>query len=99
MINDKIIVKILKSALYGFIWLQDTIKRLEMIKITGLITREYIEREYVQAIREFQCAHSEDEQWKARKTMARLEDIAMHEFGFDYSDYLEKLKVEVKKCQ
>ena len=92
MINDKIIVKILKSALYGFIWLQNTIKRLEMIKITGLITREYIEREYSQAIIEFQCSHTEDEQWQARNTMARLENIAMHEFGFDYADKLETLK-------
>lgn len=99
MINDKNIVNIHVNTLYGFIRHQDAIKRLEMIKITGLISKEYIIREYSQAIREFQCAHTEDEQWQARKTMARLENISVHEFGFDYVDELEKLKLEVMECQ
>ena len=66
-----------------------------MIKITGLITREYIEREYSQAIIEFQCSHTEDEQWQARNTMARLENISMYEFGFEFADEIAKMKDEM----
>ena len=58
--------------------------------MTNLITKEYIEREYKQALLEFKCAHTEDEQWEVRKTMARLEQIAMQEFGFDYADQVKK---------
>ena len=54
--------------------------------MTNLISKQYIEREYKQAVLEFKCAHTEDDQWDARKTMARLEQIAMQEFGFEYAD-------------
>ena len=37
---------------------------------------------------EYKTAKNEDEQWEARKTMARLEQIASQEFGFDYADEL-----------
>lgn len=60
--------------------------------MTGLITKDYIKREYEQAIREFRCAINEEEQWNSRKTMARLEQIAMQEFGFEYSDELSAMK-------
>ena len=65
--------------------------------MTNLISKDYIEREYTQAIREYECAKNEDEQWEARKTMSRLEGIASQEFGFDYSDKLEKLKEKIKR--
>lgn len=67
--------------------------------MTNLISKDYIEREYAQAIREYECAKNEDEQWEARKTMSRLEGIALQEFGFDYSDSdkLEKLKEKIKR--
>ena len=65
---------------------------MKLTNSTGLITKEYIKREYAQAIREFQCAHTEDEQWQSRNTMARLESIAMYEFGFEYADEIAKMK-------
>ena len=68
---------------------------MKLTNSTGLITKEYIKREYAQAIREFQCAHTEDEQWQARNTMARLENIAMYEFGFEYADEIAKMKDEM----
>lgn len=68
---------------------------MRMANVTGLITTEYIKREYAQAIREFQCAHTEDEQWQARNTMARLENISMYEFGFEFADEIAKMKDEM----
>lgn len=56
------------------------------------ISKNYIEREYRQAILEYKCAANEDEQWELRKTMARLEQIAMQEYGFEYADELARLK-------
>lgn len=53
--------------------------------------KSYIENAYRQAFLEFKCAHSEEEQWSARATMARLEAIAMQEYGFDYADTLKML--------
>lgn len=53
--------------------------------------KSYIEKCYRQAILEYRCASTEDEQWTARKTMARLEALAMQEFGFDYADSLKEI--------
>lgn len=52
------------------------------------MTKEYIEEQYKLAILDFKTARNEDEQWNARKTMARLEQIAMQEYGFEYADFL-----------
>lgn len=54
------------------------------------VSKEYIEREYHLAVLDFKTAHNENEQWDARKTMARLEQIAMQEYGFEYTDSLHK---------
>lgn len=54
------------------------------------VSKEYIEREYHLAVLDFKAAHNEDEQWEARKTMARLEQIATQEYGFAYSDELHR---------
>ena len=59
-----------------------------------LIEKSYIEREYRLAFLEFKTAKNEDEQWNARKSMAKLEQIAMQEFGFEYADQLQELKGE-----
>lgn len=56
--------------------------------MSGLITKEYLEREYRLAVLDFKTAKNEDEQWEARKTMARLEQIATQEFGTEYADEL-----------
>ena len=59
----------------------------------------YIEREYKQAVSDFKCSHTEDEQWKCRATMARLQNIAMQLFGFEYADSLTELSSELEPKQ
>lgn len=61
-----------------------------------MVDKDYIEREYRQAILEFKTAKTEEERWEFRKTMARLEQIAMQEYGFDYSDQLHKLVDDIE---
>lgn len=50
--------------------------------------KSYIEKEYKLAALNFKTAANTDEQWEARKTMARLEAIASQCYGFDYADSL-----------
>lgn len=50
--------------------------------------KEYIEKEYEQAIKEYNAALTEDDLDTARRTMKRLEAIAMQDYGFDYADEL-----------
>lgn len=64
--------------------------------MTGLIDKSYIEHEYKLAVMDFKLAKNEDEQWDARRTMAKLEQIAMQEFGFDYADQLH-MYVQVER--
>ena len=52
--------------------------------------KKYIEEQYHLAMLDFITAKNEDEQWEARKTMARLEQIAMQEYGFEYADELSQ---------
>lgn len=59
--------------------------------------KEYIEREYEQAVKEYNTAHTEDEMDTARRTMKRLEAIAMQDYGFDYADELATKKEACKK--
>lgn len=60
-----------------------------------MLTKQYLENEYKQAIREFKAAIDENAQWNARKSMARLEMIAGQMYGFDYMDELHKLTDEI----
>lgn len=50
--------------------------------------KSYIEKEYRLAALSFKTAANADEQWEARKTMARLEAIASQCYGFEYADSL-----------
>lgn len=60
--------------------------------------KKYIEEQYHLSVLDFKTAHNEDEQWKARKTMAKLEQIAIQEYGFKYADELHnKEKIIVKE--
>ena len=56
-----------------------------------MLTKNYLESEYKQAIREFKAEINENAQWEARKSMAKLEMIAGQMYGFDYMDELHKL--------
>lgn len=60
------------------------------------LSKELIENEYKFAWFDFCMAHTEDDQWKARKRMARLERTAAEMYGFDYADsLLERAKANV----
>lgn len=50
--------------------------------------KKYIEKQYHLAVLDFTTAKNENEQWRARKDMARLEQIAAQEYGFEYADEL-----------
>ena len=50
------------------------------------MSREYILNRYKLAMQDFQLARNEDEQWTARKEMARLERLASELYGFDFAD-------------
>lgn len=54
--------------------------------------KDYIEREYKQAISDFKVAHNENERWKCRKTMAKLELLACEFYGYEYADWLAEMK-------
>ena len=59
--------------------------------------KQYIEKEYEQAIKEYNAALTEDDLDTARRTMKRLEAIAMQDQGFDYADELAMKKEACKK--
>ena len=61
------------------------------------VDKEYIEREYEQAIKEYNSALTEDDLDTSRRTMKRLEAIAMQDYGFDYADELATKKEACKK--
>lgn len=58
--------------------------------------KQYIEKEYDQAIKEYNAALTEDDLDTARRTMKRLEAIAMQDYGFDYADKLAMKKKIVR---
>lgn len=53
--------------------------------------KEYLRKQYHLAVLEFKTAISEDAQWQARETMARLERTALELFG---DSFLEELRKE-----
>ena len=59
--------------------------------------KKYIENQYHLAVLDFQTARSEEAQWEARKTMARLEQIAAQEYGFEYADDLHEKELRGKE--
>ena len=61
-----------------------------------IMDKKYIENQYHLAVLDFQTARSEEAQWEARKTMARLEQIAAQEYGFEYADDLHERELGVQ---
>lgn len=55
----------------------------------------YLTEQYRLAILDFQTAHNEDEQWSARKQMARIERTAFELYGKDLDESFEKMKSEI----
>ena len=52
--------------------------------------KAYLSKQYHQAMLEYKTAISEDAQWQARKTMARLERTALEMFGDEFLDEIRK---------
>lgn len=53
--------------------------------------KEYIEKEYEQAIKEYNAALTEDDLDTARRTMKRLEAIAMQDYFLQSSFYINSI--------
>lgn len=52
--------------------------------------RDYLDEQYKIAVLDYKCAHSEGEQWDARKRMAQAERTAAELYGFDFADQLHR---------
>ena len=52
------------------------------------VEKQYIEEQYYLAVLDFQTARNEEAKWKARKNMARLQQLAAQVYGFGYADKL-----------
>lgn len=63
---------------------------MEKIKLT----KEYLEEQYKIAYSDLKIARDEDMQWEARKRMAKLEQLAADQYGFEYCDQLHNAVVE-----
>ena len=55
--------------------------------------KKYIEDQYHLAMLDFKIARNEEEQWEVRKTMARLEQIGVQKYGFEYVDKLHEKEI------
>lgn len=56
--------------------------------------KEYLDEQYKLAVMDYQTAHSESEQWDARKRMAQVERTASELYGFDFADQLHRKYLE-----
>lgn len=52
--------------------------------------KAYLDEQYKLAVLDFQTAHSEEEQWQARRRMAQTERTASELYGFEFADSLHK---------
>ena len=57
--------------------------------------KEYLLEQYKLAVLDFQTAHNENEQWDARKNMARLERIAFEQYGNELDLEFKKMKSKI----
>lgn len=58
--------------------------------------KNYLLEQYRLAILDFQTAHNEDEQWQARKSMAKLETTAISLFGNELDSEFERMKDTIR---
>ena len=52
--------------------------------------KEYLRKQYHQAMLEYKTAISEDAQWRYRKVMARIERTALELFGDEFVNEIRK---------
>ena len=57
------------------------------------MSKKYILDRYKIAMQDFRLARNEDDQWEARKDMARLEALASQLYGFEFADSLRNQEV------
>lgn len=50
------------------------------------VTKDYISDQYHLAVLDYKLAKNEEEQWSARRVLARLEKLASELFGFAFCD-------------
>lgn len=52
--------------------------------------KEYLRKQYHQAVLELKTAHNEDVQWQAREQMARIERATLELFGDEFVNEIRK---------
>lgn len=55
-------------------------------------SREYLKEQYNLAWSDFQIARSEDEQWDARKRLAKIEQTAIELYGNRFAEELRQIR-------
>lgn len=55
-------------------------------------SREYLTEQYKLAWSDFQIAGSEDEQWDARKRLAKIEQTAIELYGNGFAEELRRIR-------
>lgn len=55
-------------------------------------SREYLTEQYKLAWSDFQIARSEDEQWDARKRLAKIEQTAIELYGNGFAEELRRIR-------
>ena len=55
-------------------------------------SREYLTEQYKLAWSDFQIARSEDEQWDARKRLAKIEQTAIELYGNRFAEELRRIR-------
>lgn len=55
-------------------------------------SREYLAEQYKFAWSDFRIARSEDEQWEARKRLAKIEQTAIELYGNRFAEELRKIR-------
>lgn len=52
--------------------------------------KNYLDEQYRLAALDYRTAHTDEEQWNARKRMAQTERTASELYGFDFADSLHE---------
>lgn len=55
-------------------------------------SREYLAEQYKLAWSDFRIARSEDEQWEARKRLAKIEQTAIELYGNRFAEELRQIR-------
>lgn len=56
--------------------------------------KEYLDEQYKLAALDYRTAHTDEEQWNARKRMAQTERTASELYGYEFADNLHKKHVD-----